>query len=120
MECIEGSGLSYCGCFGESESYSFTRGTGDWTRTNFVSVQVEALARGVPFLSSPAEFTLTNSATSRTVNANSQCSPDVRVTRVYSVFGGGTCRYMERVTGRTAITIPAPTIVGSGCIAPTL
>ena len=54
------------------------------------------------------------------VNVNTQCAPDVRITRTYSLFGGVSCTYQERVTGRTSITIPAATPSGTGCTAPAL
>ena len=56
------------------------------------------------------------------------CVADVAVTRQYSYVGGSTCCVVgpERVTGRNAITIPAPTMGGTdttcsmSCVAPAL
>jgi hypothetical protein len=110
----------YCGCTFESVSYTVSRGSGDWSRTNFVSVRIEPLARGVPF--SLNEITLLNTSGAMTYRANTQCMsmPDVQITRNYSLAGGISCTFVDRVTGRTSLAIPAATATGTTCTAPAL
>lgn len=106
-----------CPLFGGFLAYEFDATGIDWSEINFIAMNVNHFTldgsrgptRGV---------LLDDDETSETYRVNG-CEADIEIRRSYSMAGGVTCEFTDRVS-RTDIVIPQPTLSGGSCTAPAL